>query len=179
MSLYLPEIIFSKTKDDLLQQIDHVTGKIAEFFAILPADKLLVGADPTGWPAVKNLKHITSVNNVMAFYIGLPSLILRLLGRPLHCDLAVEEMLPTNRPLVSDHGRYTTGKPIDAPALDALIQNYRKSGQKLKKSVSLKSEDELDSLKGLFGSMSLRLFAHFALKHSVHHSLVVKERIEK
>lgn len=174
----LPVIVFSKNKAELVEQIDRVHRELAEFYRELPLDRMLVPADPLGWSARKNLHHIASTNRTMARYIGLPGWVLRMMGRPANASLTVEQIVPTNRPHITDHGTYRTGRTLDAKRLDRDINDLLESARMLAAAIEGKTEEQLDSLKSLFGGMTLRMFAHFVLKHSVYHSYVVRFRME-
>lgn len=174
----LPTVIYSKTKAELIHQIQDIHNQLISFYRSIPADRMIIDAEPRGWPAFKNIKHSTSINKVFAFYVGLPVWLLRLRGKPRRPNLTLDTLVPTNRPQITDHGTYPKGAVIQSKRLDETLSSLLKSSNRLIKSVETKSEDQLDSLQSLFGGMNLRMFVHFLLKHNVYHASVVRYRIE-
>ncbi|MBW7857876.1 MAG: hypothetical protein H3C43_06225 [Leptonema sp. (in: Bacteria)] len=174
----LPTVVFSKTNAELIQQIGDIHNQLAAFYRSIPADRMMVDAEPRGWPAFKNIKHSASINKVFAFYVGLPVWLLRLRGKPRRPNVTLDILVPTNRPQITDHGSYPKGEPIDSNRLNTLLVELLRSSEKLKKSVETKTNEELDTLQSLFGGMTLRMFVHFLLKHNLYHASVVRYRIE-
>lgn len=173
----LPHVIFSDTREKLLGQIEDVHIAILEFFREVPDDLLLAPAEPEGWTALKNMKHIASTNRVMSFWIRMPAGILRIYGRPTEPQPRVEDLVPTNRPFVKDHGCYRMHCICEHSRVERIRNQIIRSTEILKRAVGRRSEEELDRLKGPFRGMSLRTFVHFVLKHNLYHTGVVRERL--
>jgi hypothetical protein len=174
----LPELVYSKDKNELINQMDRIHRELAEFYRELPLNRINLPADPEGWSARKNLHHITAINRLIAGYIGLPVWLLRLRGKPPSDARKFEDIVPTNRPRISDYGTYRQGKALDPQQRDRDVSDFLESAQMLARATGGKTEEELDSLQSPFGGMTLRMLAHFALKHSLHHSSVVRFRME-
>ena len=60
-----------------------------------------------------------------------------------------------------------------------LLKLIESSAHKMNKHISKRTDEELDNLRGLFGGMTMRTFIYFLLKHNVHHTNIVKLRVEE
>lgn len=174
----LPTVVFSPTREDLLAQIDSVHEALVEFFREVPAEFLLSAGDPDGWSVAKNMGHIASTNRLMAHYIGMPTILLLLMGRPPREQPTVEDLRPTNRPHMHDYGCYHRGRSCRLPRRERALLAIANSAEALKRAVLRRTDEELDRFRGPFGGLSLRLFVHFVLKHNVHHANVVRTRLK-
>lgn len=174
----LPQVHSCPTKDELLRHLDEVAHGVADVLREIPDEKLFSRGEPEGWSPAKNIKHVSNTNRLMARWIALPGFFLKLLGRPGKPTLRVEDMSATNRPGITNYGVYPPSAPVPPGKKEALIEEFLCSSEALKKAVSKRSEADLDSRKGAWGGMSLRVFALFAMKHSVHHIGVARARIE-
>jgi len=111
--------------------------------------------------------------------IGLPSFLLRLFGKPKAKQPTIEELNPTNRNGITDYGRYERSNSFNSKAKEMLLSEIEISAVKLNKQIDKRTEEELDSFRVIFGGMSLRTFIYFLLKHNLHHTGVVRKRLEK
>ncbi|MBE7439277.1 MAG: DinB family protein [Spirochaetales bacterium] len=161
----------------MLEQIDSVNEAILRFLAEVPDELLAAPAYPEGWTVARNVKHALGFQKFTAFYLGLPSWLIRLLGRPRQPQKPIEKISATNRE-VAEYGLYPSGHPLPVGLRTTLEREIQKTRSRLKEAVEKLSEEDLDSRKGVFGGMSLRTQVLFALKHAVHHIGVARARIE-
>ena len=177
MNIEFPEIHHCKSKDEIIKQIQIAHEAIEQFYRNLPDDAFLANAIPDGWSVKKNMKHVSSTNNFFSLYISLPKFLLRLFGKPKTPQVPIEKLNPTNRPIVKDYGKYTKKDPFVSGEKEKYLKAIIDSSEKLKRAVLKRTEEELDSLPGMFWGMSLRTLAMFVSKHNLHHTNVVKIRI--
>ncbi len=174
----LPTIYECKTKEELYKQVLDVHKAIADFYRSLPDDIFGCRAIPDGWSVRRNMKHVISTNFAFGVWVGLPSFILKIFGKPKAKQPTIEALDPTNRHGITNYGRYERTKSPNPKKKEMLLRLIEKSAHKLNKQISKRTEEELDLLKGMFGGMSMRTFIYFLLKHNVHHTHVVKLRID-
>lgn len=172
-----PQIHSSPTKAGIISQIESTQKALLDFYRSFPDDKLNSPGVPEGWSAARNMKHVVSTYGYFGVWIGLPKWLLRLFGKP-GLVKPVEEQSPTNRPGITDYGTYPGKHPATPGQKEKLLARIEESGNKFRAKVESRSEEELDSFKGPFGGMNLRVFALFILKHNLHHTNVAKLRIE-
>lgn len=172
-----PVVYNCKTKEDLLRQISEVNDVIVEFYKKVPLNIPQKDAIPDGWSLKKNMKHVINSNNFFSKFIGLPKFLIKIFGKPKNPQIPLEKISPTNRPNITDYGKYTGKENFSTGEKEKIIQNILKSSEKLKNSVQKRTEEELDGLSGLFGGMSLRTFVLFILKHNLHHVNVARLRL--
>ena len=115
----------------------------------------------------------------MALWFGLPSFLLKLRGKPKLEQPTIEQLDPTNRHGITNYGKYQKNNSANLQEKAKLLQMILSSAEKVIRQISKRSEEELDSLPGLFGGASLRTFCYFLLKHNVHHTNVVRMRLEE
>lgn len=171
----LPVVRSCKTREELASHIDEIHAGLCAFLRDVPEELLFSPAEPEGWTVAKNIKHIASTNRLMSRWINLPNWIIKLRGKPR--QQTIEELLPTNRPNISNYGRYPQPTRVRPGAREQLAEGLLTSADRLKKAILKRSETELDSLAGAFGGMSLRAFVLFTLKHGVHHAGVARTRL--
>lgn len=172
-----PQIHSSPTKAGIVSQIESTQKALLDFYRSFPDEKLNCPGVPEGWSAARNMKHVASTNKYFGIWIGLPNWFLRLLGRPGKVE-PVEKQSPTNRPGITDYGTYPGKYPARPGEKEQLLALIEQSGKKLRAKVEARTEEELDSLKGPFGGMNLRVLALFVLKHNIHHTGVAKQRMD-
>lgn len=175
----LPTIYLCQNKEELFKQVLDVHKAIADFYRDLPDEFFFSKAIPDGWSIRRNMKHVISTNVTFGFWIGLPLFILKLRGKPKAKQPTVEALDPTNRHGITNYGKYEKSNSTNPRKKRILLKMIHASAQGLNKQIAKRSEEELDTLSGLFGGMSLRMFAHFLLKHNVHHTNVVRLRMEE
>jgi len=162
----------------MIQHVDEVHKGLSEFYRTIPDEILFAPAEPDGWTVAKNIKHITSTNRLLASWAGLPRWFIRLRGKPANPQMRIEDRSATNRPNIRNYGKYPKAQPVHPGAKESLIAELLASAEKLKAKLMTRSESDLDSLAGPFGGMSLRNAILFAMKHGVHHSGVVRARLD-
>ncbi len=174
----LPTIYPCKTKEELCKQVLEVNQALVNFYKELPDDVFTGDAIPDGWSVRRNMKHVISTNNIFAKWFGLPTYILKLRGKPKAKQPTIEQLDPTNRHGITSYGKYQKNNSFNAQEKAKLLQLILVSAEKVIRQISKRAEEELDSLSGLFGGGSLRTFCYFLLKHNVHHTNVVRMRLE-
>ncbi len=174
----LPTVHSCPTKEELLQHLDELTHSVADVLREIPGEKLFSKGEPEGWSPARNIAHVAKTNRLLAKWIALPRFLLKLLGRPGKPKLRVEEVSATNRPGITNYGIYHPSDAVPPGKKERLIQDFIASGETLKKAVSKHTDTDLDSMRGAWGGMSLRVFALFAMKHAVHHIGVARSRLE-
>lgn len=172
-----PTIVTCGTKAEILAQLAKTQESLIEFYKSVPADRWNSAGTPEGWSPARNAKHVASTYRFFGTWIGLPAWFLRLLGKP-GPQKPVEELSPTNRPGIKDYGFYRPGKPVPDAERSRLLSLIEETGQRFQQKIESRSEEELDTLKGAFGGMSLRVFSLFVLKHNIHHTNVARLRLE-
>ena len=175
----LPTIYPCKTKEELCKQVLEVNQALVNFYKELPDDVFVGDAIPDGWSVRRNMKHVISTNNSFAIWIGLPSFLLKLRGKPKAKQPTIEQLDPTNRHGITSYGKYQKNNSANSQEKAKLLQMILSSAEKVNRQIAKRSEEELDSLSGLFGGASLRTFCYFLLKHNVHHTNVVRLRLEE
>lgn len=175
----LPTIYQSKTKEELLKQVLDVHQAIAEFYRSIPEGYFESNAIPDGWSVRRNMKHVIGTNKAFGFFIGLPTFLLKILGKPKAKQPTVDQIDPTNRHGITNYGRYEKTNSANSLKKEKLLRSIQSSAIYINKQIGKRTEEELDTLSGLFGGMSIRTFIHFLLKHNVHHTNVVKLRMEE
>lgn len=173
-----PTIYPCQTKEELYKQVTDVHKAIADFYRSLPPELFDCHAVPDGWSVKRNMKHVISTNYSFGFWVGLPAFILKLRGKPKEKQLSIDAIVPTNRSGITNYGRYEKSHPIHLHRRDKLLEMIPISAEKLNGNIAKRSEEELDTLAGIFSGMSLRTFIYFLLKHNLHHTNVVRLRIE-
>ncbi|MCB1179942.1 MAG: DinB family protein [Leptospiraceae bacterium] len=174
----LPIINDSFTKQELFNQIDRYVDEIAAFYESLPLEIFRSKNTEKGWSIEKNLKHITSSTKAFAFLLKFPKFLLKLLGKPRNPSLSVKNFdPPTDRP-DAVLGKYVGKHGITEEERIKLIDNWKKVNIKFKAIIDKYSEEELDSINTPVSGYSLRQFVLFTLIHNVHHSNVVRKRLE-
>lgn len=173
----LPVVCACKTKEELIKQVKEVGNALVQFYKELPDELFSSPAIPDGWSIEKNMKHIVKSNNGLGLWIGLPKSVLKMRGTPNKEQPPVQELRPTNRPELFDYGQYAEPSKPNPFQKDFLLKRLRHSFEKLIPKIEHRTEEELDTLPGLFGGMSLRTFVYFLLKHSIHHTSVVRVRV--
>lgn len=172
----LPEIHNCSTKEEMVAETDRVRDGLLTYLESLPPEDLFMRAVPEGWSIYKNFLHSAKTNRFMAKYLGAPSMVLKLKGKPAK-KADITKISPTNRK-VSNYGHYEPGrKKGTAHDVSVLKRQLTRSFENLKKSLSKRTEQELDECQGLFGGFDLRGFYLFTLKHAVHHIRVVDQRL--
>jgi hypothetical protein len=166
-----------KTKAEVLEQLEAAQKAIMDFYRSVPYEKLNCPGVPEGWSPARNMKHVISTNKFFGLWIGLPAWFLRLFGKP-DPRKTVEASSPTNRPGITDYGTYPGSYPAKPGQKEELLRQIDESGKKFGARIAGRTEEELDTLKGAFGGMSLRAFALFVLKHNMHHTGVAKQRLD-
>lgn len=175
----LPIVHDCKTKEELIEQANSVHKAIAEFYKNIP-DNLFNGeAIPDGWSVKRNMKHVVSTNVFFAKWIGLPAFILKRFPKPSEKQLNAQTMVVTNRKGITDYGKYNTSRHPHLFLKEKLLKAISASNEKLCRAINKRTEEELDSLPAPFGKMTLRVFILFILKHNVHHTNVVRLRVEQ
>lgn len=175
--IVFPSVIASKTKLELIQQVMDVNDFLFQFYKDSPNHLFLSNAVPDGWSIKRNLKHCTSSNIYFGWWIGLPPLFIKLLGKPKKDKVSIERIRATNRFGITDYGKYLPGEEVKAEEKTKLLDEFIKSRDYFIKKIESKSEIELNSLKSPFGGYSLFNFSLFTLKHNLHHSNVVNIRL--
>jgi uncharacterized damage-inducible protein DinB len=174
----LPTIYQCNSKDELKTQVINVHKALAEFYKNLPDEIFESPAIPDGWSVKRNMKHVISTNNLFSILIGLPRFLFKLLGKPKSDQPTVEKLDPTNRHGITNYGNYTKSTSRHIQRKEKLLQAIIVSAEKINKAIDKRTEEDLDKLPGPWGGMSLRTFILFTLKHNVHHTNVVRLRIE-
>lgn len=174
----LPTIYACKTKEELGKQVLDVNKSLANFYKNIPDEYFSSDAIPEGWSVCRNMKHVISTNITFAFWLGLPPFILKLRGKPKKNQPTVEQLDPTNRHGITYYGKYEKSKSFNPKQKEKLLALIESSAEKVVKQIQKRTEEELDTYAGLFGGGNLRTFCFFLLKHNVHHSNVVRQRIE-
>jgi len=173
----LPNVHSCETRAQLIDQIELINEAVLRFLAEVPDELLTARAYPEGWTVARNVKHALGFQKFTAFYLGLPSWLLRLPGKARQPQKPIEKISATNRE-PGDYGLYPTGQPVPPGLRASLEAEIHKTRSRLKSAVEKLSEEDLDSRKGVFGGMSLRTQVLFALKHAIHHVGVARSRIE-
>lgn len=174
----LPTIYQCKTREELKTQITDVHKSLAEYYKSLPDDLFESIAIPEGWTIKKNMKHVVSTNGNFSVWIGLPCFFLKLLGKPKPKQLTVEQINPSNRPGITNFGKYGAPSSPKPKKKEKLLKAIICSAEKLNRAIDKRTEEELDTFCGPFGGMSLRTFIHFLIKHNIYHTNVVRSRLE-
>jgi hypothetical protein len=174
----LPILYPCKTKEELFKQVLDVNQAIADFYKSIPDDIFSGKAIPDGWTVKRNMKHVISTNANFGMWIGFPLFILKLRGKPKSKQPTIEQLDPTNRHGITNYGKYEKSNP-NPKEKEKLLLLIRSSAEKLNRQIAKRSEEELDTLSGLFGGMSMRTFCYFLLKHNLHHTNVVRLRLEE
>lgn len=174
----LPTIYACKTKEELCKQVLDVNKSLANFYKNIPDEYFSSDAIPEGWSVRRNMKHVISTNITFAFWLGLPPFILKLRGKPKKNQPTVEQIDPTNRHGITYYGKYEKSKSFNPKQKEKLLALIESSAEKVVKQIQKRTEEELDTYAGLFGGGNLRTFCYFLLKHNVHHSNVVRQRLE-
>ncbi|MBL8021254.1 MAG: DinB family protein [Leptospirales bacterium] len=172
----LPTVRSCNTREDLANHIDEIHAGLCGFLRDVPEELLFSRAEPEGWTVAKNIQHIASTNRLMTRWINLPNWIIKLRGKPRQ-NQRLEELQPTNRPNLSNYGKYPEPGRVRPGAREELEKVLLTSAAGLKKAILKRPEAELDNLPGLFGKMNLRSFVLFCLKHGVHHAGVARTRL--
>jgi uncharacterized damage-inducible protein DinB len=173
----LPIVIECKSKDEIIQQTMDVNRAIFNFYKEVPDNLLDSPAIPDGWSIKKNMKHVISTNNGLGrIWFSLPNFLLKLWFKPRIPQINIEKIDPTNRHGITDYGRYFPGRS-HFEEKEKLLSQILTSSEALCETINKRSEEELDSLPGPFGGMSLRTFAYFIMKHNLHHTGVVRTRL--
>ncbi len=174
----LPTIYPCKTKEELFKQVLEVNQAIADFYKNIPDDIFASKAIPDGWSVRRNMKHVISTNANFGIWVGLPPFILKLWGKPKASQPTIEQLDPTSRHGITNYGKYEKSNPNPKEKAKLLLL-IQASAEKLNGQIAKRSEEELDTLSGLFGGMNMRTFCYFLLKHNVHHTNVVRLRLEE
>ena len=161
----------------MIRQCDEVHRAIVDFLNEIPDELLSAPAYPEGWSAAKNMQHIIRSNRWFARYIGMPSWLFKLFGKPKKPNLKVEDLRATNCPRNFDYGSYPTPAAVKEGLKERLAADLLESARAMNKAIMKRTEEELDAFSGPFGGMSLRTFVFLAIKHSAHHTNVVKIRL--
>ena len=159
------------------RQCDELYAAIAEFIREVPEDQLTVNAFPEGWSVAKNIRHINRSTRLFMRWTRAPRWLIALRGKAKNPG-RVEKLTATNRPPHYDYGTYQKRAPAPAGLRQQLIDELMAAADFYKQSLALRTEEELDSLMGLFGG-SLRTFSLFTLKHASHHVGVAKKRFQQ
>ncbi|MBP7281662.1 MAG: DinB family protein [Leptospiraceae bacterium] len=175
----LPTIYECKTKEELYKQVLDVHQAIIDFYRAVPDEFFGSRAIPDGWTVRRNMKHVVSTNISFGFWVGLPSFILKLFGKPKTKQPTIEALDPTNRHGITDYGKYEKSNSANPKKKEMLLKLIESSAHKMNKHISKRTDEELDNLRGLFGGMTMRTFIYFLLKHNVHHTNIVKLRVEE
>ncbi|MEQ8351267.1 MAG: DinB family protein [Leptospiraceae bacterium] len=174
----LPEVHSTESISALLEQCESIQKAVETFIREIPLEYLNEQGYPEGWSPARNIKHVGNSLTLFSKFIGAPAWFIALFGKAKASMPPIESVRPTNRPPRYDYGTYKPGKPCTEEKREALIQGLARSFERFKKSLQKRNEEEMDRRKGLFGGMSLRLFAHFVLKHTVFHLQVVRTRLQ-
>lgn len=177
MDVEFPEIHHCKTKEAIFEQIQKTHEAIVNFYRSLPDDMLSSNAIPEGWSMKRNMKHVVGTNHFFAMFMSFPKFVFKLFGKPKSPQTPIEQLSPTNRPIIKDYGKYTKRDSFKTGEKEKILDSILKSSEKLKKAISKWSEEELDALSGPFFGMSLRTMAMFISKHNIHHTNVARSRI--
>lgn len=177
----LPTVYPCKTKEELQKQVLDVHQSIADFYRSLPDDIFGCRAIPDGWSVKRNMKHVISTNFIFGVWIGLPTSILKIFGKPKAKQPTIDEIVATNRLGITNYGRYENSKSANPEKKSLLLNKIMASAEKLNKQISKHTDEELDNLPGLFGvgGTSLRTLILFLIKHNIHHTNIVKIRMEE
>jgi hypothetical protein len=173
----LPELKDCKTKAEMIEQCDITCKAVLDFIDEVPEGYLRAKADPSGWTTEENLKHAATTLGIIASWVGAPTFILKLRGKPKIKTISLSKIPVTNRPTHYDYGSYPKpGKPAKhlKEKLKKLIVN---KCEKWKAAVMKRTDEQLDSYSGFFSGVSLRLFAMFSLKHMLFHVGIARLRI--
>lgn len=174
----LPTVRDCPTKPELLEHIREVHEGISAFVREIPPELLNGSAYPEGWTAARNVRHVAKTTRLVASWVGAPSWLMRLWGRPSKPNARASDLEPTNRPHMTDYGHYDRARAATPAELEKLIVLLDSARDRLCRAVEKKSEEELDALPAFFGGTNVRLFVLFALKHMVHHVGVARSRLE-
>lgn len=175
----LPTIYPCKNKEEISKQVIEVHKAIADFYKNIPIEYFTNDAMPEGWSVRRNMKHVISTNSSFGLWIGLPKFILKIWRRPIQKQPTIEQLEPTNRRGITNYGKYEKNATTYLEEQkQKLLQSIEASAEKVTRQISKRTEEELDEFAGLFGGMSLRTFCYFLMKHNVHHTNVVRLRLE-
>ncbi|HMV42061.1 MAG TPA: DinB family protein [Leptospiraceae bacterium] len=173
----LPTIYPCKNKEDLAKQVIEVHKSIAEFYRSIPDEYFSGDAIPEGWTVRRNMKHVISTNGSFGFWIGLPKFIFKIWRKPSAKQPTIEQLEPTNRRGITYYGKYEKNQ-ANKEEKEKLLELINASAAKVASQIQKRTEEELDQFAGVFGGMSLRTFCYFLMKHNVHHTNVVRLRLE-
>ena len=176
--LALPTVRDCDTKAALLLHIKEVHEGVRAFVRAIPLPLLNAPAYPDGWTAARNVQHSTKTTNMVSVWVALPRWLLKLFGRPKNPKARVANLRPTNRPNMTDYGRYEPADAATESDVERLIALLDAAEKKVCRAVEKRSEEELENLSGMFGGTNLRLFVLFGMRHMTHHVGVARSRLE-
>ena len=172
-----PEVIESKTKQELIDQVRSCHLALRDFYSSIPDEYFLSDPLPDGWTIQRNIKHISSSNKFVAKWISAPSFLFKLLGKLKADPIPLKSIHATNRPGLTDYGQYPIGKKISPSAKNEIIERFILSGEIVCKAIEKRTEEEMHEFRGIVRGTNLNGLVYFILKHAMHHTNVVKLRL--
>jgi hypothetical protein len=176
-----PVVYDVNTKEELIIQVRSVNSSLIDFYMNVPEDLLFAEAIPSGWTVARNMKHVSSTNNSFSFWIGLPNFFLKYYSKPSLKQLSAAEIVPTNRPNISNYGTYykLKSKNSNLEEKKNLLDKIQFSNEKVINALNKRSQDELLKFASPMGGYNLQNLTLFLLKHNIHHSNVARLRLEQ
>ena len=127
----LPTVYPCKSKEELSKQVLDVNKALADFYKNLPDELFSSKAIPDGWSIKRNMKHVISTNASFGLWIGLPTFILKLRGKPNANQPIIEALDPTNRHGITNYGVYEKSNSSDSGKKDKLLNLIQSSAEKV------------------------------------------------
>jgi hypothetical protein len=174
-----PTVYPCSTKKDLMKQVTDVHKVLMEFYKSIPDDVFNSKGLPDGWSPKGNALHVIGSNNGFGLWLTIPSSVLKYFFKPRKIPHTIEELKATNRFGISNYGRYKESKPLSPEKREKIIQAILDSADKLNRRIDKHTDSDLDNLLGLYDGMSLKTLVYFLLKHNIHHTNVVRLRLEE